>query len=109
MKKARVYFHGKTETVEQVISRTAAKLETAQRMQSFVESGKFCNTPQFSEAVKEQCGIINDRIAQITALCERARAAAVFEATLNILSEEATLVDLDKAFKKGDNNKWKIV
>jgi len=109
MKKPRVYFHGKTETAEQVFSRTAAKLEAAQRMQSFVESGKFANTPQFSAAVKEQCGIINDRVAQIAALCERARTAAVFEVTLNILSEEVSLIDLDRVYAKGGNGKWKSV
>ena len=106
--KPRVNFHGKTDTAEQVIERTAGKLKMAYGM------NLLSNMPPLSDRNKvEWDKMLSDSTAEmkkmaneIEALCERARVAAVFEVTLNILSEQAALVDLDKVYKKGGNGKW---
>ena len=108
MNKPRVNFHSRTETVEQIIGRVAFKLDAAQRMLSFSGTPRVDEKSigKFHEYANEQKKVISERNAQIFELCKRARTAPIFELTLDILSEQVTLVDLDKEFKKGGNGKW---
>jgi len=110
MKKARVYFHGKTDTDEQVISKTVVKLKIAKGVELLVENAELLNGTQEEQNEKITAAYrqMEEYKDGLEVLRERAREAAVFEVTLNILSEQATLIDLDKAYKKGGNGKWTI-
>jgi len=108
MAKPRVNFHGTTDTAEQVIKRTAGKLKAAYGMDLLSNLPQFTNEnkTEWDKMMTDAAAEMKKTVREIEALCERARAAAVFEVTLNILSEQATFVDLDKAYKKGGNGKW---
>ena len=110
MAKSKVYFHSKTETIEQIIERTAAKLEAAQRLKIFGDalSVNERTKEKIDKYTHEQENIMKDRVAQINKLCYRAGTVRTFNESLDILSEEVMLVDLDKVFEKGDDGKWRL-
>ena len=107
--KPRVNFRGKTDTAEQVVGRTAGKLKAAYGMDllSNIPPLTGDNKREWDKALADAAAEMKKKAYEIEGLCERARAAAVFEVTLNILSEEAALADLDKVYAKGGNGKWK--
>jgi len=106
--KPRVNFHGGIDTAEQVIEKTAGKLKAAYGMDLLSNLPQFTseNKAEWDKMMADAVAEMKKTVREIEAFCERARAAAVFEVTLNILSEQATLVDLYKIYKKGGNGKW---
>lgn len=108
MKKAKAYFHGLTDTKAQVAKRTASKLKAA-HVVALLASAPPLTGGSKSRWDKYLAGArksMRRRAYEADKLCMRATAQTEFAAALDILSELAALIDIDKAFKKRVDGKW---
>lgn len=102
MKKLRVYFRSKTETVEQVAKKVSGKLRAAYGMALFSSIPQLTddNKQEWDTYMAEAHVAMKKRVYEIDKLYIAATAAVSFTNAIKVLSTEAVLIDIDKVCKK---------